>query len=330
MSKQVLASHEFCESELESPQVLSVAGGHAALFSRRCPGKSSVNEDAAAVFDVSDSTGVLVVADGAGGMQSGNAASSQAVKSMAERLLNLPDSSNLRAAVLDAIESANDRICAMGANAATTFAALEIQSDTVRPYHVGDSMILLCGQRGRLRWQSIAHSPVGYAVEAGVIDEADAMSHPDRHYVSNLVGCPEMRIEMGPQLKMSVRDTLLICSDGLSDNLSTDEIVSIIRCGDLAMSVQQLVDLATQRMKQGIGDGSIPSKPDDLTIVAFRRAQKPGRRARQKKTVMPDNPVSRVETPDSESESGFEQSQISGDVVATPSEFRPSATESAE
>lgn len=274
------------EQDLATPQLMSFAGGQVAVFSRRCPHRNTVNEDAAAVLEVSAKTGALVIADGVGGMQAGHHASALAVNSLFQRLQqNQPHGSHLRSAILDGFEEANDRICDLGIQAATTMAVIEVQQDRVRPYHVGDSMILLCGQRGRLHWQSISHSPVGYAIESGMMDEIDAMSHPDRHYVSNLVGCPEMRIEIGPRLEMSPRDTLLICSDGLSDNLSTDEIISIIRCGPLDQSMQKLIDLATSRMNSLGRQLPHPSKPDDLTMIAFRRTPLPGERRRSRKPV---------------------------------------------
>ncbi|MBL8816455.1 MAG: serine/threonine-protein phosphatase [Planctomyces sp.] len=260
------------EQDLATPQLMSFAGGQVAVFSRRCPHRNTVNEDAAAVLETSGKTGALVIADGVGGMQAGHHASALAVNALFQRLTgNTGHNSHLRSAILDGFEDANDQICELGVQAATTLAVIEVQQDRVRPYHVGDSMILLCGQRGRLHWQSISHSPVGYAIESGMMDEIDAMSHPDRHYVSNLVGCPEMRIEIGPRMEMSPRDTLLICSDGLSDNLSTDEIISVVRCGHLGNAVQKLVDIATQRMTSLGQQLSHPSKPDDLTIIAFRR-----------------------------------------------------------
>lgn len=271
MSAEHATTIVFEECDLTAPELLSVASGQVAVFSRRCPGRETVNEDAAAIISLDPQCGVLVVADGVGGMQSGNHASSVAVNSMKDRLHQISQPESMRTAILDGIEEANSRICALGANAATTLAVMEVQGNRVRPYHVGDSMILLCGQRGKLRWQTISHSPVGYAIEAGVMDEADAMSHPDRHYISNFVGCAEMRIEIGPQLEMAPRDTLLLCSDGLSDNLSTDEIIAIIRSGDLKTSVQQLVDVATARMLAIAGATDHPSKPDDLTIVVFRQ-----------------------------------------------------------
>lgn len=275
----------YSERDLEAPQLLSFAGAQVALYSRRSPERQTVNQDSAAVVELPGGIGVLMVADGVGGMQSGHHASAVAVESLSAAIQRYQgektpgEKSQLRSLILDGFEAANHQLCDMGANSATTLAVVEISEDRVRPYHVGDSMILLCGQRGKLHWQSISHSPVGYAVESGLMDEEDAMSHPDRHIVSNIVGCSEMRIEIGPPLTMGPRDTLLLCSDGLSDNLSTDEIIEIIRCGDLVAAVQKLVDVATVRMQAPSSQTSHPSKPDDLTIVAYRRGSERGREA---------------------------------------------------
>jgi PPM family protein phosphatase len=76
---------------------------------------------------------------------------------------------------------------------------------------------------------------------------------------------------MGPSRKMAYRDTLLLTSDGLLDNLLTDEIVARCRKGPLPKGVEQLMTDAFKRMERG-PNGSKPSKPDDLTVVAFRRA----------------------------------------------------------
>jgi serine/threonine protein phosphatase PrpC len=136
-------------------------------------------------------------------------------------------------------------------------------------------MILLIGQRGRLKLQTVAHSPVGFAVEAGLLDEDKAMHHAQRHLVSNVLGAPDMRIEVGSQRRIAPRDTLVLASDGLSDNLRTDEIVALLRTGPLDAACDRLAELARARM-YAPSDGE-PSKPDDLTFVAFRavRAARP-------------------------------------------------------
>ena len=130
-------------------------------------------------------------------------------------------------------------------------------------------MILVCGQRNRVHYKTVSHSPVGFAVESGMLSEDDALQHDKRNLVSNVVGDEQMRIELGPPMKLARRDTVLIASDGLFDNLRVDEIVSTICSGSLTKSVEQLVKQARNRMTNPTSD--VPSKPDDLTICALRR-----------------------------------------------------------
>lgn len=181
---------------------------------------------------------------------------------------------NVRAAVLDGIELAERAVKALGMGSATTLSVVEIDQrlagrTRIRPYHVGDSSILLMGSHGRLKHQSNAHSPVGYAIQAGVLDEQEAIHHEERHLVSNVIGAHDAHIEVGPSRMMALRDTLLVASDGLMDNLHTEEIVEVARKGPLDQALQRLVDLATQRMCHPAADA--PSHPDDLSIVLFRR-----------------------------------------------------------
>ncbi len=179
----------------------------------------------------------------------------------------------LRTAVLNGIENANHAVQELGVGAATTLALVEIQESAVRPYHVGDSMILVTGQRGRVKLQTVAHSPVGFAVEAGLLDEKEALHHEERHVVSNIIGTPEMRIEVGPNQSVAMRDTVLLGSDGLFDNVHLDEIVELVRKGPLLDAARALAELATTRMHEP-QEGQ-PSKPDDLTFVLFRPTSPP-------------------------------------------------------
>jgi serine/threonine protein phosphatase PrpC len=130
-------------------------------------------------------------------------------------------------------------------------------------------MIVVTGQRGKLKLQTVSHSPVGFAVESGMLDETDAVHHEDRHLVSNLAGTPDMRIEVGPRIRLAPLDTLLLASDGLFDNLYMEEVVSAIRKGPLADAGHRLATEALARMQQP--GGGAPCKPDDLTFVLYRR-----------------------------------------------------------
>lgn len=257
------------DGEMEDVAVHAIACGEVALFSCRSPGRDGPNEDCAAVLPFADGAYVLAVADGLGGGRAGARASSLAIDALEAALAeargaHLP----LRSALLDGIERANQAIRALGVGAYTTLSAVEVADGAVRPYHVGDSLILLIGQRGKLKLQTVAHSPVGFAVESGMLDEGEAMHHEERHLVSNVLGVPDMRIEVGSQQPIAARDTLLLASDGLSDNLRTEEIVALLRAGSLDAACARLAEVARARMFAP-GDGE-PSKPDDLTFVVFR------------------------------------------------------------
>ncbi len=259
----------FFQAEMISGDSVPFCRGEAVVFAARSPDKESANEDAAALIRLNGSAGILVVADGLGGSPAGEQASCLAIRELAAALRKEPaDESSFRAAILDGIENANRAIGELGVGAGTTLALAEIQGRSVRPYHVGDSMILVVGQRGKIKLQTVSHSPVGYAVEAGMLDESEAMHHEQRHVVSNIIGSPDMRIEVGSTIELAPRDTLLLASDGLFDNLHIEEIVERIRKGPLTRAVQTLVEDTRRRMERP-KEGQ-PCKPDDLTVVAFR------------------------------------------------------------
>lgn len=246
-----------------------VGAGHAVFFTHRSPAKDTGNEDAVAIVHCDAHTGLLAIADGAGGMRAGEQASRTALEvltSTVEQAARRGDA--LRDAILTGIENANRAVLDLALGAVTTLVVAEIQDHTIRTYHVGDSVILVMGQRGKIKLQTVSHSPVGYAVEAGVMDEGEAMHHEERHLVSNMIGTPDMRVEMGSTLELAARDTVLLSSDGLSDNLHTEEIVARARKGPLLDCAEGLVHATRARMRAA--DAATPSKPDDLALLLYR------------------------------------------------------------
>ena len=183
----------------------------------------------------------------------------------------------LRDAILNGFEEANRVVRERLAGAATTLAVVELQGRVIRPYHAGDSTIRVVGQRGKIKLQTVSHSPVGYAVESGFLDREEAMHHEERHLISNMIGSPDMHITIGAPLALADRDTLLVASDGLSDNLHRHEIVDRIRKGPIRKVSDRLQRDALQRMTGMSNDH--PSKPDDLTFIVYRPAVVPCRQA---------------------------------------------------
>jgi serine/threonine protein phosphatase PrpC len=73
---------------------------------------------------------------------------------------------------------------------------------------------------------------------------------------------------VGSAIALAPRDTLLLASDGLSDNLHMPEIVECVRKGPLVEVTRELARNARERMESG--ESGNPSKPDDLTFAIFR------------------------------------------------------------
>lgn len=252
----------------------SVGGGEVVAFSCPSPERSGENEDSAAVIPYGPAAAVLVVADGAGGLPAGRLASHAAVTTLVEHLQRSGEQTiTLRTAILDGIEAANEAVRNVANGAATTFTVITVEGLVARAYQIGDSEGMIVGQRGLLRLQTPVQSPTGFAVEAGFLNEREALHHQDRHLVSNFLGTSEMRIDIGHALELQPRDTIILASDGLMDNVLVGEIVERIRKGPLVKAADAVIALARRRMNGTAVDQ--PSKPDDLSLILFRKPYRP-------------------------------------------------------
>jgi serine/threonine protein phosphatase PrpC len=251
-------------------QHATVAGGSIVAYTARAPDKDSENEDTVAVIPCGPDAVVLVIADGAGGLPAGKRASLTAVMSLAESMAAVTAGTVLlRTAILDGIEAANEAVKRLANGSATTMTVVAVEGRLARTYQIGDSEAMVVGQRGRIHLQTTAHSPTGFAVEAGFLDEREALHHEERHLVSNFLGTTNMSIDIAAPVELRARDTVLLASDGLTDNVHYAEIVERIRKGPLDKAASAVVDLARRRM--AVNNTSQPSKPDDLSLIVFRK-----------------------------------------------------------
>ena len=250
-----------------------LGGGIVCAYCDRSPDKETENEDTVAAIPYGPDAVILVVADGVGGLPGGKRASETAVVKLAESLYaTMTETMLLRTAILDGIEAANTAVLDIGNGSATTMTVVTIEDLTARTYQVGDSEAIIVGQRGRIRSQTMVHSPTGFAVEAGFLDKREALHHEERHLVSNFIGTNDMRIDIGPAVKLRPRDTVLLASDGLTDNIQIDDVIDIMRKGPLAKAMESMIRLARHRM---INESKLqPSKPDDLSVILFRKPYK--------------------------------------------------------
>lgn len=267
--------HTWFQQDAANTSTISFCGGSAVACSYRSPDKESDNEDAAALIELSSTHGIIAVADGVGGQNAGDRAARAAIgtilkycKQVAVESAGNPLTS-IRSHLLDAIEAANREVLGWGIGAGATLVVAEYLEGKLRIIHVGDASAMVCSNRGRIKFLTVAHAPVAMAVELGFLNESEGLAHEDRNIISNCVGSSQMKIEVGPGMVMARRDSLLLSSDGLFDNLKTDEIASIIRSGSLKRQTDRLLEKARRRM---LKLDAIPCQPDDLTMICFRQS----------------------------------------------------------
>lgn len=255
--------------ELDRAKTFQAGSGTVTIFSRSSPNNEEPNEDSAAIIPVDEDTAVLMVADGVGGLSNGKDASMMVLNEIRKAVNKFKRKGGiLREGILNGIEKANKTILKKLPGAASTLAVAEIQDRSVSTYNVGDSEILITDDSANIKYQSIVQSPVGYAVEAGMLNEEQAIMHDERHLVSNVVGDRDMHIDISSNIVLEPGETLLLATDGLFDNMQKNEIIEIIKQGELQECSHRLVERATARMFET--DSEQPSKFDDMSFILFR------------------------------------------------------------
>lgn len=187
------------------------------------------NEDALLVGEGADET-LFAVADGIGGFEAGEVASSIAI----DVLKGLePDTSFEKA-----IAEANRRILAAGrgdeklSGMGTTVVAVRFRGTQAEPVaevaHVGDSRAYLV-RGGVMRPVTEDHSLVAELVRSGDLTRAQAAEHPQKNLITRALGADEDVDVDTAVLPIEAGDRLLLCSDGLSDMVSEARISEIVR-----------------------------------------------------------------------------------------------------
>ena len=201
-----------------------------------------------------DSLGVFLVVDGLGGHAAGEKAAETAIDVIPAELAS--HDGGLRQRIGKAIATANNRIFELAADndawrgMACVLTLAVIEDDKVIVGHVGDSRLYLVWN-GTIRKLTSDHSPVGEREDRGELTEQEAMRHPRRHEVFRDVGSRPR--ELGDADFVEIKEfafkpdaALLLCSDGLSDLVTSAEMNAIIERydGDADKVARDLVEAA--------------------------------------------------------------------------------------
>lgn len=199
------------------------------------------NEDAYIAQYIWDKEHILAVAiDGVGGYDGGEVAAELARKSIIEYLENYPNGERLEL-LKQAVISANNSIYAERKNqpqfsnmsCVLTAALIEINERRINMAHVGDTRLYQYAN-GSITKLSHDHSLIGYREEIGELSEYEAMHHPQRNVIGRDVGSKLLVSGNNDYVETSTfpllsKSTLLLCSDGLCDMLTSNQMVSILQ-----------------------------------------------------------------------------------------------------
>ncbi len=206
---------------------------------------------------------LFVIADGMGGAQAGEVASSTAVAAFEGELPQGPPERVLE----ETIKAANRSIHAQaqrdsslaGMGTTTTAAIVDPIAEEVAIGHVGDSRAYRY-RDGRLERLTRDHSLVEEMRRKGQLTEAQAEDHPQRSIITRALG-PEPEVEVDLQtVPAQAGDVFLICSDGLTTMLDDDHIGRLLgRASSMSAAVRALVDEANRAGGR-----------DNITVLVFK------------------------------------------------------------
>lgn len=232
--------------------------------------RRELNEDSFKIcgFEGGVPLGVCVLADGMGGHNAGEIASGTAseiiVGELAEEL-HKTDDKEICHSIAAAIDFANSRIYEMSlsnpeqAGMGTTLVVAYVKDEQLWVANIGDSRAYVVNSKEICKI-TVDHSIVEELVQRGTITREEARNHPDKNIITRALGTETFVDADYYDYKLSEGETVLLCSDGLTETVRDERIQEIIVNEEsIDKAVKALVDEANK-------NGGV----DNITVVAFR------------------------------------------------------------
>jgi serine/threonine protein phosphatase PrpC len=211
------------------------------------------NEDAVEVSALPGGRVLLVLCDGMGGQEAGDVASKVALRAITGALHSAV--APWYKAIYQAFKSAQENVLRTAAERATpsmgtTAVCALLEGEQAWVGWIGDSRLYIF-RSGEVVTRSADHTRVREMVERGILTAEQAKVHPSAHVLSRVIGGggsdgfkPEVWAEPTDLVQ---GDVILLCSDGLYDLLSDEEIYATIAELDYTAAPQALIDAANSR-----------------------------------------------------------------------------------
>lgn len=221
------------------------------------------NQDAFAIQTLEDGRCLAVVCDGMGGARAGNIASTMTVE-LFNRFFSCVSGDDEHRMGQAAIQ-ANDLVFQRAiteddcAGMGTTLVAALAGGTLATLLNVGDSRAYHINAKG-ISQITRDHSVVEDLVTSGRLTREEARNHPRKNLITRALGCePQLRADLF-HVDLAIGDYLLLCSDGLSNLVTEQEILyEVIHGGEDETCCQRLLDIALHR-----------GAPDNVTVVLVR------------------------------------------------------------
>jgi len=195
---------------------------------------------------------LFVVADGMGGHKAGKEASELAVQTLADRYFSAPTDDILESLTY-AFREANNRVYNQStsdtayAGMGTTCTALVLKESRAVIGHIGDSRVYRVTRKTILQLTE-DHSRVADLVRRAIITKEQARIHPERSQLYRALGTrSEVDVDYLTPSPLPSDCTFLLCTDGLFNHVSEDEMKSLVLAKPPEEACEALVQLANER-----------------------------------------------------------------------------------
>lgn len=231
--------------------------------------RRDLNEDSFGIhgFEENVSKGLCVLADGMGGHNAGEVASSIAVESVIDKLaatIDETDDNMIVSNITDAIDFANTSIYEMSlknreqAGMGTTLVVVYVVDNHVRIANIGDSRAYAISDK-EINRITVDHSIVEELVQRGTITREEARNHPDKNIITRALGTDAFVEADYFDYTPIAGETILMCSDGLTEMVCEERIQEIIcRTANIDETVNDLIEEANK-------NGGV----DNITVIAI-------------------------------------------------------------
>jgi len=228
--------------------------------------EKKLNEDAIEVIEVNDNI-LAVLCDGVGGDYGGDMASKIAIKS-ATYFFTSNESDDYLNRIKTSLEESNSFVInhSKGSETlksmATTIEMLFLKNNLAFWGHIGDSRIYHL-RSGRIKQVTKDHSLVQKLLDEGFITHKQAKNHPNKNIITRALG-DNLFIEPDiSKIKLNEyeKNSFFICSDGITNVISDNELEEILNISDMEEKKNQIIKLVKQR-----------GAPDDYSFIYIEKA----------------------------------------------------------